>query len=146
MMVLMSDRLAQYRADPLGANRSIIDAFRAHNGKPPGFTRLLLLTTTGARTGEPRTTPVGYATDGDHLLLWASNMAAPRDPAWFRNLVANPEVTVELGDETFRARATVSQGEERARVVKVLTDQMPVGSHQDQVEREIPVVILERIG
>jgi deazaflavin-dependent oxidoreductase (nitroreductase family) len=142
----MSDRLEQYRTDPLAVNQRIIHDFRASGGRPAGFTRLLLLTTTGARTGRPRTTPLGYARDEatGRLLLWASNMGAPRDPAWYRNLVANPDVTVELAGDRFPARARVAHGPERDRLLQVLTAQMPVAGHQQLTPREIPLVILDR--
>jgi deazaflavin-dependent oxidoreductase (nitroreductase family) len=147
MIMTMSDRLEQYQRDPLAANRAIVEQFRASGGRPAGFSRLLLLTTTGARSGQPRTTPLGYAVDGspDRFIVFASNMAAPSDPAWYRNLVANPEVTVEVGGDRFPARARTTRGPERDRAYRALAEQMPVGDHESKAGREIPVVILERL-
>ena len=88
-------------------NRQLIDEFRANNGKVGGpFERapLVLLTTKGAKSGQPRTFPVVYTRDGDRIVVIASKGGAPNNPAWYHNLVANPEVTVELPGETF-ARA-----------------------------------------
>src|SRR5262245_3417902 len=97
-------------------NRQVIEEFRAGRGKPGGRWEgrpLLLLTTTGARSGQPRTTPMMYIPDGDRLLVTASNIGAPTHPDWYRNLVAHPEVTVEIGTETFNATAVVAAGSER---------------------------------
>jgi len=76
----------------------------------------------------------------------ASKGGAPTNPDWYHNLVANPEVTLEVGDETFRARASVPQGEARDRIFALLVEQMPfLGEHQKNTNRLIPVVLLERI-
>jgi deazaflavin-dependent oxidoreductase (nitroreductase family) len=126
-------------------NRQLIADFRARDPKIAGR-RLLLLTTTSARSGQPHTTPMTYTTDGDRVLVIASNAGAARHPDWYRNLVANPTVTVELPDETFQARATTAQGKERERLWALIVAQMPFfNDHQAQVSREIPVVILERM-
>jgi deazaflavin-dependent oxidoreductase (nitroreductase family) len=80
------------------------------------------------------------------VLVIASNAGAPRDPDWYRNLAANPDVTVEVPDETFAARASTATGEERDRLWALIVAQMPFFTdHQAQVSREIPVVILERV-
>ncbi len=127
-------------------NRQMISDFRAHDPKVAGR-RLLLLTTTGARSGRPHTTPMTYATDGDRVLVIASNAGAVRHPDWYLNLVANPAVTVELHDETFRARAVVAEGEEYDRLWAQIVAEMPFFTdHQAQISRKIPVVILERIA
>ncbi|HEX5441777.1 MAG TPA: nitroreductase/quinone reductase family protein, partial [Ktedonobacterales bacterium] len=96
-------------------NRQMIADFRARDPKLNGR-RILLLTTTGARSGQPHTTPMTYVIDGDRVLVIASNAGAVRHPDWYRNLVANPEVTVELWDETFQTRAVVAEGEEYDRL------------------------------
>lgn len=132
-------------SDMRAFNRQMISDFRAHDPKVAGR-RLLLLTTTGARSGRPHTTPMTYATDGDRVLVIASNAGAVRHPDWYLNLVANPAVTVELHDETFRARAVVAEGEEYDRLWAQIVAEMPFFTdHQAQISRKIPVVILERI-
>src|ERR1700694_5331988 len=95
-------------------NRQLIEEFRANRGKSGGPFEgrpLLLLTTTGARSGQRRTTPMMYVPDGQRLLVIASNAGAPSHPAWYYNLVAHPQVSVEVGRETFDATATVTEGE-----------------------------------
>src|SRR5579864_1046779 len=97
-------------------NRQLIEEFRANRGKsdtPMAGRPLLLLTTTGAKSGQLRTTPMMYIRDGDRLLVIASNAGAPTHSDWYRNLVAHPEVTVEIGNETFKATAIVMEGSER---------------------------------
>src|SRR5712691_13553460 len=97
-------------------NRKLIEEFRANRDKAGRAFEgrpLLLLTTTGARSGQRRTTPMMYIPDGDRLLVIASNAGAPAHPDWYRNLVAHPGVTVEVGSETFEATAIVTTGEER---------------------------------
>ena len=79
-------------------NRKLIEEFRA-NGRRSGERQLLVLTTTGARTGRPHSTPMMYVPDGDRVIVIASNAGAPKHPDWYRNLVANPEVTVEVDGE-----------------------------------------------
>src|SRR5579883_1415658 len=100
--------------DQKAYNRQLIEEFRAHRGELGGPFKdrpLLLLTTTGAKSGQPYTTPMMYIRDGDRLLVIASNIGAPKHPDWYYNLVAHPEVTVEVGTETYRARAVVPAGE-----------------------------------
>src|SRR4051812_27405533 len=98
-------------------NQGVIDEFRTNDGvvSQPPFP-ILLLTTTGARTGRRTTVPLGYAVDDDgRVFVVASKAGAPRHPAWFHNLRANPSVTVELGDQCFQAEAIVTSGDERDR-------------------------------
>ncbi len=99
-------------------NRRLIEEYRAARGAPDGpfaGRPLLLLTTTGARSGRRRTTPMMYIRDGQRLLVIASNAGAPAHPDWYHNLVAHPNVTVEVGAETFDASAVVVEGAERQR-------------------------------
>ena len=127
-------------------NRRVIEQFRAGE-EIEGMhrDRLLLLTTTGARTGQLHTTPMMFHPDGDRLLVVASNIGAPRHPAWYLNLAANPRVTVEVGDERYEAVASTAEGEERQRLWSMLKQQHPFfAEHEQQTEREIPVVILTR--
>ena len=127
-------------------NRQLIADFRAHDPRFSGR-KIVLLTTTGARSGQPHTTPMTYVTDGDRVLVIASNAGAERHPDWYANIVANPAVTVELPDETFQTRAVVAEGEEYDRLWAHIVAQMPFFTdHQAKISRKIPVVILERAG
>ncbi|GAA1212403.1 nitroreductase family deazaflavin-dependent oxidoreductase [Pseudonocardia alaniniphila] len=127
-------------------NRRTIEQFRA-GGEITGMQRdrLLLLTTTGRRTGERRTTPMMFHPDGDRVLLIASNMGAPRHPDWYLNLEADAHVTVEVGDETYDATAVAATGEERERLWSILTAAYPFFTdHEAKTERVIPVVVVTR--
>jgi deazaflavin-dependent oxidoreductase (nitroreductase family) len=126
-------------------NQAVIDQLRANGGKNETMT-LLILTTTGAKSGKPFTTPLAYLRDGDRLLVFASKGGDPKHPDWYLNLVANPEVTVEADGETFKARATSLQGEERDRLYAKQVAASPVfGDYEKKTTRVIPVVALERI-
>ena len=107
---------------------------------------VLLLTTVGRRSGEPRTTPLIYAEDGDRYVIVASKGGAPDHPGWFRNLEKTPEVELQVRDEVFPARARTASGEERERLWRKANVVWP---HYDEyarkTDREIPVVVLERI-
>ncbi len=128
-------------------NRHTIEEFRANEGKVRGFWEgkpLLLLTTTGAKSGQKRTTPTMYLRDGDRLLIFASKGGAPTNPAWYHNLVAHPKVIVEVGNETLEASATVLNGEERDRLYARQAELYPqFGEYQKKTTRKIPVVALE---
>jgi deazaflavin-dependent oxidoreductase (nitroreductase family) len=130
-------------------NRNLIDEFRANGGKVTGmFERspLVILTITGAKSGEPRTFPVVYTRDGDRLIVAASKGGSDQNPAWYHNMVANPTVTVELPDETYQARAVVVEGDERDRLYRAHADRMPnFDEYQAKTSRRIPVIALERI-
>ena len=106
---------------------------------------VLLLTTVGRRSGEPRTTPLIYAEDGDRYVIVASKGGAPDHPGWFRNLEKTPEVELQVRDEVFPARARTASGEERERLWRKANVVWP---HYDEyarkTDREIPVVVLER--
>ena len=129
-------------------NRQTIEAFRANGGKVSGMgegTPLLLLTTTGAKSGQRHTTPTMYLRDGDRLLIFASKQGAPTNPDWYHNLVTHPQVTVEVGSETYEATATILTGEERDRLYARQAELYPqFGEYQANTTREIPVVALER--
>jgi deazaflavin-dependent oxidoreductase (nitroreductase family) len=106
---------------------------------------ILLLTTTGRRTGEKRTTPLIYAKDGDRYVIVASQGGAPRHPHWYANLSQDPNVEVQVLDEVFRARARTAEGEERERLWRLANEVWPhYDSYQRRTERRIPVVVLER--
>jgi deazaflavin-dependent oxidoreductase (nitroreductase family) len=129
-------------------NQKLIAEYRANDGKVSGqFANapLLLLTTTGAKSGQPRTTPLVHTTDGDRLVIIASKAGAPTNPDWYHNLRAHPEVTVELGPDTFHANATIPNGAERDRLYDQMAAKMPnFAEYQQNTERRIPVVVLER--
>lgn len=129
-------------------NKAIIAEFRANGGQVGGQfanTTLLLLTTIGAKSGQVRTNPVAYTTDGDHIIIMASKGGAPTNPDWYYNLKANPMVTVELGREQFQARAVVAEGAERDRLFRQMAEVMPgFADYQRNTTRQIPVIILER--
>src|SRR5215217_4351451 len=108
--------MRSFMTDQHEYNRKLIEEFRTARGTTDGpfvDRPLLLLTTTGAKSGQPRTTPMMYVPDGDRLLVIASNAGAPAHPDWYRNLLAHPQVTVEVGAESFDARAVVLAGAER---------------------------------
>ncbi|MGW8552300.1 nitroreductase/quinone reductase family protein [Streptomyces tubercidicus] len=135
---------------PIDFNRQIIEEFRANGGCVGGpfeGGRLLLLTTTGARSGAPHTTPLGYLPDGDgRVLVIASAAGAPKHPAWYHNLVAHPRVTVEAGVFTYEAQAVVLEGAERDRAFARAVDSDPGWSeYQEKTDRVLPVVALEEI-
>jgi deazaflavin-dependent oxidoreductase (nitroreductase family) len=128
-------------------NQALIAEFRANGGKVSGWHPLLLLTTIGAKSGQQHTTPLGYSTDGDHIIVIAADSGAPRHPAWYHNLVANPEALVELGRERFRMRAVVAEGKERERLFNQHAERAPwIVEYQAKTPRQIPVVVLERVG
>ena len=131
-------------------NRQLIEEFRANGGKVTGMfagAPLLLLTTTGARTGQPRVAPLAYTKDGGHFVIIASKGGAPTHPDWFHNLRASPEVTVEVGAETFPARASIAEGAERQRLFDQMAAQMPnFAEYQRNTTRQLPVIVLERAG
>jgi len=134
-------------------NTSIIEEFRANGGKVGGpfeGAALVLLTTTGARTGRPHTTPAMYVRDGARILVSASNAGADRHPAWFHNLVANPRVTVEIGHggdiETYTAVADVLEGRERDLMYARFCEMAArFAEYQAKTDRVIPVVALYRV-
>ncbi len=135
-------------SDMHDVNAQVIDEFRANAGVVGGGfagTPLVLLTTTGARTGQRRTTPVVCLPADGRLYVFASKAGAPSHPDWYRNLVAHPEVTVEYGAETFTARATPLEGAERDRVYAEQAARLPnFADYQAATERVIPVVALDR--
>jgi deazaflavin-dependent oxidoreductase (nitroreductase family) len=125
-------------------NRRTIEQFRA-GGEVEGMhrDRLLLLTTVGRKSGEQRTTPMMFHRDGDRVLVIASNVGAPRHPDWYLNLVADPRVTVEVGDERYAALATPTEGADREAVWTMLKQTYPFfADHEKATDRTIPVVAL----
>ncbi|MGW2087750.1 nitroreductase/quinone reductase family protein [Streptomyces sp. NPDC001880] len=133
---------------PTPFNQSVIEEFRANAGKVGGPFEggdLLLLTTTGARSGKETTTPLGYVRHGDALLVVGSNLGAPRHPDWYRNLLAHPVVRVELGTRTFQALAVPAQGARREELFAHAVRAAPgYADYQARTTRLLPVVVLER--
>jgi deazaflavin-dependent oxidoreductase (nitroreductase family) len=131
-------------------NRRIIDEFRAQGGKVAGPVEgfsLLLLHTRGARTGGERVNPVAYQSLGDGWAVFATHAGAPKHPAWFHNVVAHPETVVEVGTETIPVRARVAVGDERERIWARQKAFYPrFARYERQTDREIPVVVLERLS
>nr|HET6901346.1 nitroreductase family deazaflavin-dependent oxidoreductase [Ktedonobacteraceae bacterium] len=126
-------------------NKAVIEEFRTHGGKVNGEASLILLTTTGAKTRQPRIAPLMLVTDGDRLLAVASKGGHPKHPDWYLNLLAHPEVTVEVGSEKFTTTARVLTGDERERAFKRAVEVFPpYGEYQKKTAREIPVIALER--
>jgi deazaflavin-dependent oxidoreductase (nitroreductase family) len=129
-------------------NRSIVDEFHANAGKLGGNFEgapMLLLHSVGARSGKPRVNPMMYLRDGDRLLVFASKAGAPTNPDWYHNLVANPDASVEVGDETFPVHATVLIGAERDRLFAKQAQLYPgFKEYEARTTRTIPVVALTR--
>ncbi len=131
-------------------NAAIIDEFRANEGKVGGQFEgapMLLLHTTGARTGQERVSPLVYQAAGDRLVIFGSKGGAPTHPDWFHNLVAYPGVVVEVGAETVPMRARVAEPDEREGLWSRQKEIMPgFADYEAKTTRQIPVVILERAG
>ncbi|HEU5421758.1 MAG TPA: nitroreductase family deazaflavin-dependent oxidoreductase [Streptosporangiaceae bacterium] len=130
-----------------GWNDKIIEEFRANDGKVGGPFEggtLLLLHTTGARTGQEHVTPVMYRTEGDGYAIFASKGGAPDNPDWYHNVLAHPKVTAEIGTETVSLVARVAAGAERDRIWTVNKQANPgFADYERKTTRQIPVVILE---
>lgn len=128
-------------------NRAIIEEFRANGGKVGGGFEgapMLLLHTTGAKTGAERVNPMVYRRDGDAYVVFASKAGAPTNPDWYHNLVAHPDVEAEIGTETVALRARVAEGDERERLWSEQKRIMPgFADYETKTARQIPVVILE---
>jgi deazaflavin-dependent oxidoreductase (nitroreductase family) len=129
-------------------NQRIIEEFRANAGKvggPFAGAPMLLLKTTGAKSGRERVTPLVYLPDGDRYLIFASKGGSPENPAWYHNLVAHPDTTIEVGTETIPVTATVLRGEERDRLYAKQAGLRPAfGEYQQKTTRTIPVIALTR--
>jgi deazaflavin-dependent oxidoreductase (nitroreductase family) len=127
-------------------NSRIINEFRASGGKLGGpfeGAPMVLLTTTGARSGRQRTTPLAYLPDGDRIVVFASKAGAPTNPDWYHNLRAHPDVTVEVGDETRQMRAVELTGAERERLFDEQKRRIPgFADYEQKTSRVIPVIAL----
>jgi len=133
---------------PSDRNKAIIDEFRANGGKVGGgFTgkSLLILHTSGARSGLERVNPVAYVTDGDRFVIIASKSGSPTNPGWYYNILAHPLFTVEVGTEKFQVKATVSAEPDRTRLYDKMVAMMPIfAEHRQKTKRVIPVIVLVR--
>jgi deazaflavin-dependent oxidoreductase (nitroreductase family) len=131
---------------PADLNAQIIEEFRANHGRVGGMfenTTLLLVHHVGARSGQPRVNPVAYNRDGDRYVIFASKAGAPTNPGWYHNLMAHPQVSIEVGDETIDVTAAEEQGEERERLFTAQAARSPAfAEYQRNTDRVIPVITL----
>ena len=136
-------------SSPNDWNKQIIEEFRANGGKVGGQfagANLLLLHTLGAKSNQPRINPLAYFKDGDNYVIIASKGGAPSNPDWYYNILAHPDVTLEIGTEQFKVHATVPERAERDRIFANVVKQAPgFGEYQKNNPRVIPVVVLEPI-
>ena len=135
-------------ADPNEFNAQVIAEFRANAGEVGGGLAgapVLLLHSTGAKSGEARLHPLMYQAVGDDFAIFASYAGAPRSPAWFHNLVAHPQTTVEVGSEVVAVTARVTAGAAREAIWSTQKQRYPFfAEYEAKTDREIPVVVLER--
>jgi deazaflavin-dependent oxidoreductase (nitroreductase family) len=128
-------------------NAQVIEEFRANGGRVGGpfeGAPMVLVHHKGAKTGLERVVPLMYRPEGDNIAIFASYAGAPDNPAWFHNLVANPDTTIEIGTETRPVRARVAEGDERKRIWEAQKTEVPqFAEYEAKTEREIPVVVLE---
>jgi deazaflavin-dependent oxidoreductase (nitroreductase family) len=131
-------------------NRKVIEEFRGNGGNVGGQfagAPMVLLTTKGAKSGKTYVNPLVYSRDGDKYVIIASYAGGPKNPSWYHNLVAHPTPTVEIGGERFQAKATFPSGAERERLFNQQASQMPIfNEYRKKTARQIPVVVLERVG
>jgi deazaflavin-dependent oxidoreductase (nitroreductase family) len=128
-------------------NTAIIEEFRSNAGKVGGNFEgapMLLLHTTGAKSGKERVNPMMYRSAGDNIAVFASKAGAPTNPDWYHNLVAHPEVTAEIGTETVSLVAREAKGDERTTIWEAQKKEYPgFAEYEEKTTRQIPVVILE---
>ncbi|GHO98441.1 hypothetical protein KSF_084890 [Reticulibacter mediterranei] len=126
-------------------NRQLVEEFRTQGGVVQGWQPLILLTTRGARSGQARIYPLIAVPDGDHYIAVASAGGAPKNPQWYYNLLAYPDVTIEVGEKTFQATARLLTGKQREEAfAKAVAVFAPYEEYQKNITREIPVFLLER--
>ena len=138
-------------ADGDDSNGKVIAEFRENDGKVGGFfagAPMLLLHHAGSKTGTERVNPLVYQQVGGSYAIFASFGGQPRDPQWFRNLIASPDVTLEVGTSTVRARARVAEGDERAAIWATQKERMPhfADYEKNAAPREIPVILLDPVA
>ncbi|MGH3294821.1 MAG: nitroreductase/quinone reductase family protein [Trebonia sp.] len=141
--------MTSHEVAPASRNQErVVAEFRTRGGRVGGYhasLQLLLLTTTGARTGQRRAVPLTYLPDGDRYIVTAGNAGSSKHPAWYHNLIANPDVTVEVGSEAFRAVAVIADEAERMALYGLFAAAYPqLDGYQAQTIRQIPVVTLIR--
>ena len=130
-------------------NRGVVDEFRASGGEVAGFEGqpLLLLHTTGAKSGTRYVNPVAYLAVGDDFAVFGSRGGSPVNPGWYHNLLAHPDTVVEVGTESIPVRARVAEGEERERIWEAQKRaNANFAAYEEKTTRSIPVVILERVA
>ena len=135
-------------SDPADWNRQIIEEFRANAGRVGGpfeGAPLLLLHTTGARTGRERINPTMYQNLGGSVAVFASKAGAPSHPDWYHNLLANPEVTAEIGSDTRRFRARTATGDERARIWDQQKQDYPGFADYETTDTPCPITTADNI-
>ena len=141
--------MLQIMADEPSFNEGIIAEFRANRGNVGGYfngSPMLLLTTTGAKSGEERVSPLVYTTDDGRIVIVASNGGSDRHPSWYYNVIANPRTTVEVGDETYQADAVITDPTERRRLFDLHAERFPgFKDYEKGTDRVIPVIVLDRI-
>ena len=138
-------------SDPNDWNKQVIAEFRANGGKVGGYfagANMLILHTTGAKSGQERLNPLVYVPDGDHIVIIASKGGADSNPDWYYNLRANPLASVEVGTEQFQVRATpITEEPERSRLYAKMVDHRDgFAEYEQKTGRKIPAVVLERVG
>jgi deazaflavin-dependent oxidoreductase (nitroreductase family) len=135
-------------AETTNWNAKIIEEFRANGGKVGGNFEgapLLLLHSTGAKSGKERVNPMMYLPDDDRLVVFASKAGMPTNPDWYHNLVAHPRASVEVGTDTVDVNARVATGDERERLFARQKELYPgFAEYEQKTTREIPVIVLER--
>ena len=138
----MGDAMAEF-------NQKVIEEFRSSGGKvggPFAGAPMIIVTHTGAKSGKTYTTPLVYSKDGDRYVIIASKAGSSTNPAWYHNLIAHPEVTVEIGNEKFKAKAVEAKGAERDRLFEAQASLMPqFNEYKTKTSRVIPVIALERV-
>jgi deazaflavin-dependent oxidoreductase (nitroreductase family) len=131
---------------PADFNDQIIEEFHANEGRVGGMFEgmpLLLLHHTGAKSGESRINPLAYQADDGRYVIFASKGGAPNNPAWYHNLLAHPDVKIEVGSDTLDVRASEASGEERERLYRTQADRVPqFAEYEQQTDRTIPVIVL----
>lgn len=135
-------------SDTNDQNQQVIEEFRANDGKVGGYfanMNLLLLHTTGAKSGLARINPLACMADGDRYVVIASKAGAPTHPDWYYNLAANPKVNVEIGTEQFPALASIAEEPERTNLYNIMAAKYRFfAEYQKNTQRTIPVIILTR--
>jgi deazaflavin-dependent oxidoreductase (nitroreductase family) len=131
---------------PADFNEKIIEEFRANEGRVGGMfegSPLLLLHHTGAKSGKSRVNPIAYQADGGRNIVFASKAGAPTNPDWYHNLMANPETSIEVGNDKIDVVASEAAGEERERLFRTQAERVPqFAEYEQKTDRVIPVIVL----